>query len=132
MVPNTVTTGETTQPDPAILIVEDDVLVRAATAHYLRGAGFDVLEAVNVDEAVKILQVAKAVRVVFTDVRLPGPQSGIDLMDIVHRDFPHAKVLFTSGVVLREELPDNAVPFIRKPYFLFEVERHIKTLLADS
>jgi two-component system, response regulator PdtaR len=130
MVPNSLTTGETPEPDPIILVVEDDVLIRAATAQYLRGSGFDVLEAVNVDEAVKILQVNKDVRVVFTDVRLPGARSGIDLLEIVQRDFPHAKVLFTSGIVRADELADKDITFIRKPYFLFEVERHIKALLS--
>jgi CheY-like chemotaxis protein len=130
MVPNSLTTGETPEPDPIILVVEDDVLIRAATAQYLRGSGFDVLEAVNVDEAVKILQATKAVRVVFTDVRLPGSRSGIDLLEIVRRDFPHAKVLFTSGIVKADELADTEIGFIRKPYFLFEVERQIKALLG--
>ena len=131
MVPNSPTTGETPRPDPVVLVVEDDVLIRVATAQYLRGSGFEVLEAVSVDEAVRILQANKAVRVVFTDVRLPGTRSGIDLLEIVRRDFPHARVMFTSGFVGADELADKGVTFIRKPYFLFEVERHIKALLAE-
>ena len=75
MVPNSLTTGEAPEPDPVVLVVEDDVLIRAATAQYLRGSGFEVREAVSVDEAVKILQATPAVRVVFTDVRLPGARS---------------------------------------------------------
>ena len=130
MVPNSPTTGETPRPDPVVLVVEDDVLIRVATAQYLRGSGFEVLEAVSVDEAVRILQANKAVRVVFTDVRLPGTRSGIDLLEIVRRDFPHAAVLFTSGIVNADALAGKDVTFIRKPYFLFEVERHIKALLA--
>jgi CheY-like chemotaxis protein len=130
MVPNSLTPGETPQPHPVVLVVEDDVLIRVATAQYLRGSRFEVLEAVNVDEAVRILYANKAVQVVFTDVRLPGPRSGIDLLEIVRRDFPHARVLFTSGIVSADELAGADVTFIRKPYFLFEVERHIKALLA--
>ena len=53
---------------PRILVVEDDVLVRVAAAQYLRGRGFPVLEAVNVDEAVDILRADSLVRVVFADV----------------------------------------------------------------
>jgi len=132
MVPNSLTTGEAPKPDPLVLVVEDDVLIRAATAQYLRGSGFEVLEAVSVDEAVKILQATPAVRVVFTDVRLPGALSGIDLLEIVQRDFPHAKVLFTSGIVRADELADKGITFIRKPSFLFEVERHIRALLSEQ
>lgn len=132
MVPNSVTTGETPQPDPIVLIVEGDVLIRAAAAQYLRGAGFDVLEAVNVDEAAQILRATAGVRVVFSDVKLAGPRSGFDLLEIIRQDFPEVRVLFTSGVVPADEVSRTGVPFVRKPYFLFEIERHIKTLLASG
>jgi len=117
------------QPDPVVLIVEDDVLIRAAASQYLRGAKFEVFEAVDVDEAVTILR-AKPVRVVFTDVKLAGPGTGVDLLGIVRRDFPNVKVLFTSGVVKADEVAATGTPFVRKPYFLFEVERQIRSLLA--
>jgi CheY-like chemotaxis protein len=129
MVPHSVT-GETPQPDPIVLVVEDDVLIRAAAAQYLRGTGFDVLEAVNVDEAVQILRATADVRVVFSDVKLAGPRSGFDLLEIIRQEFPEIRVLFTSGVVSADEVNRTGIPFVRKPYFLFEIERHIKTLLA--
>jgi two-component system, response regulator PdtaR len=112
------------------LIVEDDVLIRAAAAQYLRGTGFDVVEAVDVDEAVTILRATKDVRVAFTDVKLAGAGTGFDLLEIIKRDFPEVKVLFTSGVVKHDDVARTGVPFIRKPYFLFEIERHIKSLLT--
>jgi two-component system, response regulator PdtaR len=130
MVPASLTTGETPQPDPIVLIVEDDVLIRAAAAQYLRGTGFDVREAVDVEEAVAILQATGGVRIVFSDVKLSGDRTGFDLLEIVRRDFPGVKVLFTSGVVRSEDVARTGAPFIRKPYFLFEIERHIKSLLA--
>ena len=132
MVPASLTTGESPQADPIVLVVEDDVLIRAATAQYLRGAGFEVLEAVGVDEAVAILGATRGVRVVFTDVKLAGSLSGIDLTEIIRRDFPAIKVLLTSGVVKADDSSLGGQPFVRKPYFLFEIERHIKALLADE
>jgi hypothetical protein len=39
-------------------------------------------------------------------------------------------VLFTSGIVPADDVEPTGVPFVRKPYFLFEVERHIRSLLA--
>jgi DNA-binding NtrC family response regulator len=112
-----------------VLIVEDDVLIRAAAAQYLRDTGFEVLEAVGVDQALELLR-ASPIQVVFTDVKLPGSQSGLDLMRIVHKDFPQAKVLLTSGVVKADEMTTEGVTLLRKPYFLFEVERHLRALLA--
>jgi DNA-binding NtrC family response regulator len=112
-----------------ILIVEDDVLIRAAAAQYLRGAGFEVLEAVNVEQALELLR-AGQVQAIFADVKLPGSQSGLDLMRIVQSDFPEAKVLLTSGVVKADEATHEGITLLRKPYFLFEVERHLRALLA--
>jgi CheY-like chemotaxis protein len=112
-----------------ILIVEDDVLIRAAAAQYLRGAGFEVLEAVSVEQALDLL-LSGPVRVVFADVKLPGSQNGLDLMRIVHSDYPGTKVLLTSGVVKADEVTLEGITLVRKPYFLFEVERHLRTLLA--
>lgn len=112
-----------------LLIVEDDVLIRAAAAQYLRGAGFEVLEAVSVEQALELLR-AGPVQAVFADVKLPGTQSGLDLMRIVQADFPMAKVLLTSGVVKADEVTLEGITLLRKPYFLFEVERHLRALLA--
>jgi CheY-like chemotaxis protein len=112
-----------------ILIVEDDVLIRAAAAQYLRGTGFEVLEAVSVEQALELLR-AQPVQLIFADVRLPGSQSGLDLMHIVRSDFPEARILLTSGVVKADEVTTEGVTLLRKPYFLFEVERHLRALLA--
>ena len=126
-------TGSGNAPDGGligrILIVEDDVLIRAAAAQYLRGAGFEVLEAVSVEQALELLQ-AGPVQAVFADVKLPGTQSGLDLMRIVQADFPKAKVLLTSGVVRADEVTTDGITLLRKPYFLFEVERHLRALIA--
>ena len=127
-------TGSGNAPDGGIttvriLIVEDDVLIRAAAAQYLRGAGFEVLEAVSVEQALELLQ-AGPVQAVFADVKLPGTQSGLDLMRIVQADFPKAKVLLTSGVVKADEVTTEGITLLRKPYFLFEVERHLRALIA--
>jgi len=116
---------------PIILIVEDDVLIRAAAAQHLRGCGFVVLEAVDVEQALDLLRAPTSVQIVFADVKLPGPQDGLDLMRIVRRDHPAVKLLLTSGVLKTDEATVDGVTLMRKPYFLFEVERHIRSLLSD-
>src|SRR5687767_7520450 len=113
---------------PKILIVEDDVLIRAAAAQFLRGSDFTVLEAVDVGQALELLRTER-IAIVFADVKLPGSRNGIDLMRIVHAHFPQAKVLLTSGVVTADELTLEGVTLLKKPYFLFELERHLRQLL---
>jgi CheY-like chemotaxis protein len=75
---------------PKVLIVEDDVLIRAATSQFLRGTGFTVLEAVDADQALELLR-TEGIVIVFADVKLPGPKSGIDLVRIVQTDFPNGQ-----------------------------------------
>jgi CheY-like chemotaxis protein len=109
-----------------VLVVEDDVLIRAAAAQFLRGSGFMVLEAVHADEALDIVRSAQ-VDVVFSDVKLPGSRNGVDLAQVIRTDHPEVKVLLTSGV---RPYPDmEGVTLVKKPYFLFEVERQIRALL---
>ena len=117
---------------PTILVVEDEVLTRIATADYLRGCGLAVLEAIDVDQALTLLEDERALRLVFADIRLPGPRSGLDLMEIMRRDYPHVKMLLTSGVIKADEATLGGTTLLRKPYFLFEVERHVKSLLAGA
>jgi CheY-like chemotaxis protein len=40
---------------PVVLVVEDDVLLRLVTASNLRDAGFEVIEAANSAEALRVL-----------------------------------------------------------------------------
>jgi CheY-like chemotaxis protein len=127
MVPKALTPED--QPVLRILVVEDDVVIRASAAQFLRDAGFDVLEAADVGSAVEILWAAADVRVVFIDVTLPGDMSGLDLLEIIQRDFPLVKMLFTSGVAVGDGLTQRGLPFLRKPYFMFEVERRIRSLI---
>ena len=40
---------------PAVLLVEDEFLIRVHAAEVIREAGFEVIEAINADEAIVIL-----------------------------------------------------------------------------
>jgi CheY-like chemotaxis protein len=113
-----------------VVIVEDEVLVRAATARYLREAGCIVLEAASAEECLDLLAGERSIEVVFTDVRLPR-QSGLDLARALKRTHPHIGVVLTTGARLDEPLPEG-VTLLRKPYALFEIERHIAILRARA
>jgi hypothetical protein len=69
------------------------------------------------------------VRVVFSDVKLPGGRSGIDLANAIRASYPHIRVLLTSGIAPFPDLP-TGVALIRKPYLLVDVERQLTILLA--
>jgi CheY-like chemotaxis protein len=111
-----------------VVVVEDEVLVRAATARYLREAGCIVFEASSAEECLDLLANERSIDVVFADIRLPQ-RSGLDLMRSVKQTHPHVGIVLTTGAKLDEPLP-NGVTLLQKPYGLFEVERRIAVLRA--
>jgi PleD family two-component response regulator len=63
---------------PVILIVEDEFLIRMHAAEMIKQAGYDVIEAASADDAIVILEARRDIRVVFTDVRMPGSMDGLN------------------------------------------------------
>lgn len=61
----------------AILVVEDDILVRMIASDILTDAGFRVMEAHDAQEAMTLLEARADVQVVFTDWNMPGEIDGV-------------------------------------------------------
>ena len=64
---------------PAVLIVEDEPLLRIHAADIVEEAGFFAIEANNADEAVRILETRDDIVLLFTDVQMPGSMDGLKL-----------------------------------------------------
>jgi CheY-like chemotaxis protein len=102
---------------PVVLVVEDELLIRTNAIDMLRDAGFDVIEAVNADEAIMILEGGSTIDVVFTDIQMPGSMDGLKLAAAVRNRWPPIKIVATSGVlkVGEDDLPAGS-RFLPKPY----------------
>jgi CheY-like chemotaxis protein len=102
---------------PVVLIVEDEFLLRLDSAETIEGAGFEVVEAANADEAIGILQTRPDIHVVFTDIQMPGSMDGLKLARFVRDRWPPIKIVATSGRVMvgDDDLPAGSV-FLPKPY----------------
>jgi CheY-like chemotaxis protein len=100
-----------------VLIVEDEPILRMFAALTIEEAGFAVLEAENADEAIRILETRSDVRIVFTDIDMPGSMDGIKLAAAVRGRWPPIRIMLTSGYrsVTASELPARSV-FLQKPY----------------
>src|SRR3954462_11299368 len=82
---------------PVILVVEDELLVRMLQVDILREAGFRVAEAQDADEAFEMLRRRVDVRVVLTDVDMPGSLNGFEFARLVKQGWPELGVLVISG-----------------------------------
>jgi CheY-like chemotaxis protein len=114
-----------------VLIVEDEALVRAMGAVIFADAGFRVIEAVNGEEALEFLNADAEVRLIFTDVSLPGKIDGLALARQVRDRWPHIGIIVVSGQLMPQpyELPAGG-RFHRKPYDPDAVVRHARELTA--
>jgi CheY-like chemotaxis protein len=112
------TLPDRTSNPASVLLVEDEVVLRALLAETLRAAGFSVIEAANADEAWAYLEAcAGDVDLLFSDVSMPGSMDGIALMKRVRNAFPSIKILITSGNLGPVDL--NAFDgFVQKPFTL--------------
>jgi DNA-binding NtrC family response regulator len=106
----------------AILVVEDELLLRLNAVEMIEDAGFEPIEAENADTAMRILEARADIRLVFTDIRMPGSIDGLKLAHTVRDRWPAIKVTVTSGHVLisAAELPADC-QFLRKPYGSAEI-----------
>ena len=113
-----------------VVIAEDEPLIRAMVAEFLVEEGFRVWEAEHAAEALAILEVeARAVHVLFTDVRMPGDIDGLALSHHVKARWPWVGLLVTSAhtMVAKRELPKGG-RFLPKPYRFNHLVRHIREL----
>ena len=117
---------------PVVLIVEDEFLIRAATADAIREAGFEVLEAANADRAIAILESRSDVQVVFTDIHMPGSMDGAKLARAIKDRWPPVRLIATSGrVALGDlDLPTGTLVF-QKPYVPAQVARTLRALTGS-
>lgn len=96
------------------LLVDDDPLVRASTADMLAELGYEVLEAVSGEHALRFLQNDRPVDILVTDHLMPG-LTGTDLARLVRQSRPKMPVLLVSGYGERDGL-DPDIPRLAKPF----------------
>ena len=123
-------------PEPlrphAVLVVEDEMLIRFAVADYLRDRGFRVYEAHNGDEAIEFLSFYKVeIDVVFADIMTPGATDGFALTRWVRQYRPDSCVILASGELSLDVLKEaeGATSFFAKPYELRAVLAHINEVI---
>ncbi|MET0877823.1 MAG: PAS domain S-box protein, partial [Tardiphaga sp.] len=80
-----------------ILVVEDDTMVRRYVMTQIESLGYTTLEAANASEALRIVDEAPAIDLLFTDVIMPGGMNGRQLVEEALRRRPNLKTLYTSG-----------------------------------
>lgn len=104
-------------PSAVVLIVDDELLVRENAADILESAGYATVQAQSAAEAIAILESRDDIRVVVTDVQMPGSMDGLRLAALIRDRWPPVELIVTSGHAQPDpdKLPERAA-FLPKPY----------------
>jgi signal transduction histidine kinase/CheY-like chemotaxis protein len=104
--------------EECVLVVEDDADVRGYVVETLGMLGYDVLEAGSGEAALRLLDRYKNIRLLLTDVVMPG-MNGRKLADEARRRRPALKILYMTGysrnAIVHQGRLDPGVELIQKP-----------------
>ena len=107
---------------PIVLIVEDEPIVRFYESELAEGAGFLTLMASNADEALLELEAREpegplAIRILLTDVSMPGSMDGLELANTVRERWPDVRIVVASSHV--DSQPGDGrseIVYVHKPF----------------
>ena len=129
------------QPPPlggqeTILVVEDNDEVRAYTTDILRELGYEVFEATEGDTALSLIASEPRIKLLFTDVGLPGPFNGRQIADEARKLRSDLKVLFTTGyaqnAIIHQGRLDPGVQLIVKPFNFAGLAAKIRQMFDEA
>jgi len=119
--------------DPArtLLVVDDDAEVRRLLTEILSSQGYQVLQAGNSAEALRVASATATIHLLLTDFSMPGG-NGLDLTRKFRTVHPKTPVLMVSGSM--PQYPDQVAgldqfEFLDKPFEFEELFRKVRTLL---
>jgi PAS domain S-box-containing protein len=119
-----------------ILVVEDDNDVRSFTSEVLRELGYHVVDAADGASGLRLLDAHREIKLLFTDVGLPGGMNGRQLADEAQRRRAGLKVLFTSGyarnAIVHHGRLDPGVELIVKPFTYAALAARIRRALDGA
>ena len=116
-----------------LLLAEDDLDLRTLARDILEIQGYTVLEAADVEDAMRIAEHHEGViQLLITDVVMPR-MNGRALADAVRRHRPNIKMLFMSGytdnAIVHHGVLEPGTPFLQKPFTLGTLGRKVREVL---
>ena len=106
-----------TKSHPTVLTVEDEPITRFYEIEVAENAGFLTLPAGDAAEALRELEGPLDIDVLLTDIDMPGPIDGLELVNLVRRKWPEIGIVIATGNIEPEELePEENAVVLAKPF----------------
>jgi signal transduction histidine kinase len=119
-----------------VLVVEDDELVRQLVCKTLTSCGYNVLEAKDPKDALRLAsENRETLRLLLTDVIMPG-MNGKELYRKTADIHPDIEVLYMSGynddVIAHHGILDEGVNFLQKPFTVQNLTQKVRQVFEYS
>lgn len=120
-----------------ILIVDDDPVTLGLINGFLTPEGYEVVVATSVKQAIQALDAHRPIRVIITDIMMPG-KDGFEFLNFLHSNLRYRKipVLMCSSLgapeVIVKSIESGARDFIRKPIVKDVLLARVGKLIAES
>ena len=122
---------DTRTTGPAVLLAEDEEIVRDLAVSVLEGAGFEVRTAANGKEAAVLYErEAGAIDVVVTDLVMPE-MGGVALAERIRERSPGTPIVYMSGYTDEEPEADGSA-FLQKPFSAESLVKAVKAATAAA
>jgi PAS domain S-box-containing protein len=124
------------QGSETILLVEDEEAVRVLTSKTLRNYGYQVLEAANGEQVIRIVENGhRKIHLLVTDVVMPG-MSGREVAERIFPLYPELKVLYISGytdsAIVHHGILVPGTALLLKPFKPEALARKVREILDQT
>jgi len=134
--PKTATEILRSERGESILVVEDDDDVRTYAGSNLRELGYQVFEAIDAASALQILEREADIRLLFTNLGLPGGVDGRALAERARKKSPSLKVIITTAyaasALIHDGRLDPGIDLLSKPFTFAALASRIRDVLDRS
>jgi len=121
---------------PAVLIAEDDAEMSALLSAHVQRAGYRPLTASNAVDAMQLLQTDENISLIFSDVRMPDRDAGVEFIRTVRRRWPQLPLAAITG--FPEDLselhgtPESPVLILPKPVWAHQIQEALRLALRTT
>lgn len=120
----------------SILIVDDETDLLELAKSYLFDLGYRTFVAKNAHQALEILARESSINLLFSDVVMPGGMNGYELAKKTSEEYPHIKILLTSGftskTIAQNGLARFSTNLLDKPYRKADLAARIRLVLDEE
>ncbi len=117
-----------------IMVVEDESAIRETLVEFIQDAGYQIIEAPSADIALGLIGDPR-VRLLVTDINLPGRHDGIDLANEARKMHPGIPIVFISGrpaKLIDAGVIQSPVALLQKPFSLFELMNTVNNMAVPG